>query len=396
MRHVASVLFVALVFVACAGQAATRVARSAQATTSVAGSSAAESSAPRASVAAPAAPAGPAAPSAGVAASTLAQMVGQKLVVRMSGTTPTADLLGRIGRGEIGGVILFSANIVNSTQLKALTATLQGAATTGGQPPLLIAVDQEGGDIRHVSFAPPAMSAKQMGIDGRTSVAQAQGAATGSALHGLGFDVDFAPVADVPLHTSSFMYIAGRTFSKYPTKASRLANAFADGLESEGITPTMKHFPGIGRTRYNTDQYVVVLNASKATLASGLIPYQDAIADHIPLIMLSNATYTAYDSVNGAGWSQAISIGLLRDELGFTGVSITDSLTGTAHARGIDTWRLAVRAARAGTDMILVTGTEASTRDVYSKLIEWSVNGSISKAALAASYERILALKAGF
>jgi len=373
MRHLVRVLIIALAFVACSGQVAAPVA----------GSTTAAPSSPRAT-------------KAMVAAPTLAQLIGQKLVIRMSGVTPTADLLGRIERGEIGGVILFRANIVDSTQLTALTAQLQAAAMAGGQPRLLIGVDQEGGDIRHVPFAPPTMSAKLMGIDGRTSNALAQGTATGSALHGLGFNVDFAPVADVPLHTSSFMYIAGRTFSKYPTKTSRLANAFAAGLESHGISPTMKHFPGIGRTRYNTDQYVVTFNASKATLAPDLQPYKDAIAAKIPLIMLSNATYTAYDSANGAGWSRAISAGLLRDQLGFTGVSITDSLTGTAHARGIDSWRLAVRAARAGTDMILVTGTEASSRDIYAKLIEWSANGSISQATLEASYERILALKAGF
>ncbi len=240
------------------------------------------------------------------------------------------------------------------------------------------------------------MSAKQMGIDGRTSVALAQGTATGSALRPLGFNVDLAPVADVPLNSSSFMYIMGRTFSIYPTKGSRLENAFAAGLESQHIAPTMKHFPGIGRTRYNTDQYVVTLRASKATLAPGLIPYRDAIAAHIPMIMLSNATYTAYDSVNGAGWSNAISIGLLRNQLGFKGVSITDSLYGTAKARGIEAWRLAVRAARAGTDMILMTGDEASTSDAYTELMKWAANGSISKTLLQASYDRILALKAGF
>ena len=239
------------------------------------------------------------------------------------------------------------------------------------------------------------MSAKQMGIDGRSSVAQAQGTAAGSALRGLGFNVDLAPVADVPVTTNSFMYRAGRTFSFIPTKASRLANAFALGLRTTGIAATMKHFPGIGRSRLNTDQYVVILRAGRTTLAAGLTPYKTAIARHIPLIMLSNATYTAYDSVNGAGWSHAISINLLRHQLGFTGVSITDSLRGTAKARGIETWRLAVRAARAGTDMILVTNTEAATREIYSKLMTWSANGSISMAYLKASYQRILALKAG-
>jgi beta-N-acetylhexosaminidase len=325
---------------------------------------------------------------------TLAQLIGQKLVIRMSGTTPSADLLGRIGRGEVGGVIVFGSNIVDSSQLISLTSRLQAAATAGGQPRLLIGVDQEGGLIRHVPWVPPSLSARQMGVDGRTSVARAQGAAAGSALRRLGFNVDFAPVADIPVTTHSFMYRAARTFSFHPTKASRLANAFAAGLESKGVTPTMKHFPGIGRSRLNTDRSVVILRASRALLASGLIPYKAAIAKHIPLIMLSNATYTAYDRVNGAGWSHAISVGLLRHQLGFTGVTITDSLKGTAKARGIEVWRLAVRAARAGTDMILVSGSEASTRTVYTKLITWSANGSISMAALRASYDRILALKA--
>ncbi len=385
MRHVASVLILALAFVACSGRQSTpaassgQVASSGQGTTPIATPSAVGTGATNAIVAAP----------------TLAQLVGQKLVVRMSGTTPTPDLLGRISRGEIGGVVIFSSNITNQAQLIALTTTLQAAAATGGQPKLLISVDQEGGSIKHVSWSPPTMSAKQMGVDGRSSVAQAQGSAAGAALRGLGFNVDWAPVADVPLDSSSFMYIMRRTFSIYPTKASRLANAFAAGLESRHIAPTMKHFPGIGRTRYNTDRYVVTLRTSKATLAPGLIPYQNAIAAHIPLIMLSNATYTAYDSVNGAGWSHAISIGLLRTKLGFKGVSITDSLDGTAKARGIEAWRLAVRAARAGTDMILMTGSEASTRGVYAELMTWAANGSISKALLQASYDRILALKAG-
>ncbi|MFL5672020.1 MAG: glycoside hydrolase family 3 N-terminal domain-containing protein [Chloroflexota bacterium] len=380
MRRIGAVLIVALAIVGCSIQPGSSVAGTRGSTTPATLSPTHADTITNAVSAAP----------------TLAQLIGQKLVVRMSGTTPSADLLGRIERGEIGGVILFGSNIIDSTQLRALTGRLQAAASTGGQPRLLIAVDQEGGSVRHIPWAPPTMSARQMGIDGRTSVALAQGTAAGSALHGLGLNVDFAPVADVPVTTKSFMYRAGRTFSFYPSKTSRLANAFGTGLASKGVAPTMKHFPGIGRSRLNTDQYAVTLYAGRTTLAAGLVPYQTAIAKHIPLIMLSNATYTAYDTVNGAGWSHAISIGLLRNQLGFTGVSITDSLTGTAKARGIAEWRLAVRAARAGTDMILVTDSEASTRLVYSKLMTWSANGSISRALLQASYQRILALKAGF
>jgi beta-N-acetylhexosaminidase len=325
---------------------------------------------------------------------TLAQMIGQKLVVRMDGTEPSADLLGRISRGEVGGVILFGFNITTPSALQALTAKLRGAAAAGGQRPLLIAVDQEGGSIKRIPWAPPTLSPPEIGRTGSTAVARGQGASTGSALQGLGINVDLAPVADVPVSSSSFMYQAGRTFSFDATTTASLADAFASGLESKDVMPTMKHFPGIGFATKNTDAYVVTITASKAGLAPGLLPYRTAIGHDIPLIMLSNATYSAYDPANAAGWSRAIAVTLLRDDLGFSGVTITDSLDGTAHARGVSTKSLAILAARAGTDMILLTGSEATTSSVYKALLESAANGAISKATLRASYDRIVALKA--
>jgi Beta-glucosidase-related glycosidases len=233
-----------------------------------------------------------------------------------------------------------------------------------------------------------------MGRLGLASVARTQGANTGAALHALGIDVDFAPVADVPATTASFMYRAGRTWSFSARSTAVLADAFASGLESKRVMPSMKHFPGIGFATRNTDAYVVSIGVSRSRLAPGLRPYQTAIGHHIPMIMLSNATYPAYDSVNAAGWSHAIAVTLLRRDLGFTGVTITDSLSGTAGARGLSTTLLAVRTAQAGTDMILVTGSEASTKAVYATLLTDAKAGLISKATLRASYDRILALKA--
>jgi beta-N-acetylhexosaminidase len=347
-------------------------------------------------VLAPAAIQAPSVPeSAAVVAPTLAQLIGQKLVVRMDGVTPSADLLGRIRRGEVGGIILFGPNITTPAALIALTAQLRSAAAAGGQPRLLIAVDQEGGPIKRIPWAPPTLSAPQMGRIGSASIARTQGASTAAALRGLGIDVDLAPVADVPASTSSFMYRAGRTFSFSATRTALLANAFAAGLESGRVAPAMKHFPGIGFATRNTDAYVVTIRASRAALAPGLLPYRTAIAHHIPLVMLSNATYTAYDPRNAAGWSHAIAVTLLRRDLGFTGVTITDSLDGTARARGLWPRVLAVSAARAGTDMILTTGSEASTRGVYATLLRQAQLGSIPRATLQASYNRILALKAG-
>jgi beta-N-acetylhexosaminidase len=329
-----------------------------------------------------------------LAAPTFAQLIGQKLMVAMSGTTPSSDLLGRIGRGEVGGVILFGSNITSASQLRALTTKLRTAAANGGQPPLLIATDQEGGSVKRVPWAPPMLSAPQMGSLGSATTAFNQGKAAGSILLCAGINNDLAPVADVPSSTSSFMYLQGRTWSFDASLTATLSDAFASGLEAGADVPTMKHFPGIGRASLNTDSNVVTITASQSTLAPGLEPYQKAIGHAIPMIMLSNATYTAYDSANAAGWSHAISVGLLRTTLGFTGVSITDSLTGTAAARGVSPTSLAVRAAKAGTDMIMLTGSESSTKASYASLLLDAQNGTIPLATLQASYDRILALKA--
>jgi beta-N-acetylhexosaminidase len=113
------------------------------------------------------------------------------------------------------------------------------------------------------------------------------------------------------------------------------------------------------------------------------------------MIMLSNATYPAFDPVDAAGWSPAIVDTLLRQDLGFTGVTITDSLDGTARARKVKTAALAVLAAEAGTDMILTTGSEATSRAVFAALLRAAQDGSIPLSTLEASYDRILALKSG-
>jgi beta-N-acetylhexosaminidase len=313
----------------------------------------------------------------------------------MNGTTASAALLRRIERGEIGGVILFPPNIRTPAALRDLTASLQAAAAKGGQPTLLIGVDQEGGEIKRIPWAPPTLTPAEMGGDGRPSVARDQGLATASALHGLGINVDFAPVADVPAGPGSFMEAAGRTFGMSPATVSEVADAFAAGLEAGDVLPSLKHFPGIGLATQDTDSHVVVIDGSIDELGAGLQPYQAAISERIPLIMLSNATYPAYDAEAAAGWSRAIGDMLLREDMGFAGVTITDSLDGTAKARGVSSGDLAELAAKAGTDMLLITGTEATSAAVFRRLVKDVTDGSLDPATLLASYQRILALKSG-
>ena len=336
-------------------------------------------------------------PSASAVASTpsLKQMIGQKLVVSMDGSTPSASLLRRARWGRIGGVLIHRYNFASPAQLRAITSKLQHAAADGSQPRLLIAVDQEGGPVKTVSWIPPTLSPRQMGKLGSSETARRQGRRTGIALLDLGVTTNFAPVADVPASTASFMYQQGRTWSFGAWKTARLVNAFALGLGDRRALATMKHFPGLGFATRNTDDFAVHITATRSQLASGLKPYRSAVANHIPLVMLSNAVYDAYDRYHAAGWSRVIATTLLRGELGFKGVTITDSLDGAAHARGIPTDPLAIRAARAGTDLILLTGSEAASRSVYGSLLAAASNSRISQARLLASYQRIVALKTG-
>jgi len=313
----------------------------------------------------------------------------------MDGHTPSASLLDRARRGRIGGVLIHGWNFSSAAQLKSITAKLRQAAADGGQPPLLIAVDQEGGQVKTISWIAPTLSPPEMGELGSSDTARSQGRKTGSGLLGLGINTDFAPVADVPSSTSSFMYQQGRTWSFSSRETARLANAFALGLGDRGALATMKHFPGLGFAARNTDDHVVHIDATKRQLAPGLRPYRHAVANGVPLVMLSNAVYNAYDRSHAAGWSHAIGTSLLRGELGFQGVTITDSLDGAAATRGIPTNPLALKAAKAGTDMLLLTGSEASSRSVFRTLLDAAKAGQIPQNRLAASYDRIVALKAG-
>jgi len=335
------------------------------------------------------------APPPAAAAPSVRHLIGQRLVVSMDGHSPSASLLARARHGRIGGVLIHGSNFFSTGELREIATQLQRAARKGRQPPLFIAVDQEGGQVKTVTSIPPTLSPPQMGRLGSSDTARRQGRKTGAALLDLGVNIDFAPVADVPASTSSFMYQQGRTWSFGSRKTARLADAFALGLGDGGVLATMKHFPGLGIATRNTDDFVVHIGATKSRLAPGLRPYRRAVADGIPLVMLSNATYRAYDRSHAAGWSRAIGTTLLRGQLAFHGVTITDSLDAAAGARGVPTDALALKAAKAGTDLLLLTGSEAASRSVFRSLLGAAEAGQIPTGRLTASYHRIVALKTG-
>jgi beta-N-acetylhexosaminidase len=323
--------------------------------------------------------------SGSTAATPLETLVGSKLVVGMDGTTPSPQLLERIRRGRVGGVILMGANVRSASQVRALTARLHAAAGESGRR-LLIMTDQEGGVVRRFRWAPPAASAEKLGL--RTEGAlRRTGRATATALERLGVDVDLAPVADVPAVPGSFVAAMDRGFSTKPTRAAKDVTAFAAGLLDGGVAATLKHFPGLGLATTSTDDAAIRIDAPEESLAPGLVPYRRAIAAGVvPLVMVSNAAYAAYGG-QVAAWSARVLSTL--GGLGFTGVTITDALEPLARTHRSTLGQAALRAARAGVDLLLCVGSERSTEAVYDQLLAAARDGRLPRAALERSAVRI-------
>jgi beta-N-acetylhexosaminidase len=323
---------------------------------------------------------------------TLSRLVGQRLIVALHGTRADGWLRARIRAGEVGGVILFSSNVSSPAQLTALSASLQAAAQAGGQPRLIIATDQEGGLVRRIPWAPPRRSAKQLGQMGPTAC-RTSGSLTGAALRKDGINVDLAPVADVPAGPADFIEQQHRAFSTSRFAVADDAAAFARGLESGRVWPVLKHFPGLGLATVSTDDALVRIRASAGTLMNGLLPYEVALRRGLkPVVMLSTAVYPALDS-RAAAWSRPIIQGLLRQRLGFSGVTITDSLDSAAAVRHTTDKVLALRSAEAGADLILITGSESASQRVFDSLLAAARSGALPRSRLAAHYDRIVTLK---
>jgi beta-N-acetylhexosaminidase len=316
------------------------------------------------------------------------KLLGQRIMVGFSGTSAPASLLAQVRAGKVGSVIFFSANIGSRTQLKALTSSLQRAARQGHNPPLLISVDQEGGEVKRLQNGPPSLSPPQMVRTGKVSVASSQGVATGRYLKSLGINMDLAPVLDVPTFSGAFIWQQGRAFSFNAQTVTSYGSAFALGLQHAGVAATAKHFPGLGSAGIDTDNKRQELHPTKAQRQAALRPYQALIPRGLKAVMLTVAGFSAYDrSGAAAALSRPIVQGLLRRRLHFKGVAITDALgTPTGH----DEVTAGVLAARAGADILLYTDSAPGELGALERAL---AHGQINRTEAEQSYARIVALK---
>jgi beta-N-acetylhexosaminidase len=322
---------------------------------------------------------------------TLTQLVGQHLLVRMHGTTPSAAFLGRVRRGEIGGVVLFQDN-GTAAQLPGLIGMLQSAARAGGQLPLLIATDQEGGIVKRLP-GPPTLAPGSMTT---AAIAHAQGLATGRYLRGLSINTDLAPVLDVPASPSAF--ITPRAFASSAELVADRGVAFAQGVDAAGVAATVKHFPGLGRVHESTDDAPAAVTASAAALRRDLLPFKRAIAAHVPALMVGTASYPAYGDNMPAACSPGVVTKLLRQMLHYGGVTLSDDLDTPGVARRIPPVEATVQAVKVGVDMVYIAGVggsggDAIGKEAYAALLRAAKDGTLPAATLHDSYARIAALK---
>ena len=329
------------------------------------------------------------------------QLAGQRVIYSYSGRTPPASLISLIKHGEAAGVIFFGQNISSEAQIAGVIRQLNRANASSLNPvraPLLLMTDQEGGQVRRLPGR-PFLSEKQIGANplakAKTLATQAgQGAAAN--LHGVGMNVNLAPVLDVYRKAGNFDDQFGRSYSKNPAVVSDLGTNMIKAQQAGGVAATAKHFPGLGAATasQNTDARPVTLNLSLATIRStDETPFQAAINAGVKLIMLSWATYPALGA-RPAGLSPNVVQGELRNRLKFTGVTITDALEAGALRSYGSTQNRARFAALAGMDLLLCSAQHVTQGEqARSELAAAYRNGTLNGPAFVASVNRVVTLR---
>jgi beta-N-acetylhexosaminidase len=335
--------------------------------------------------------------------------VGQLLWVGFEGTRVSSALRARLDAGKLGATILFKRNleltlsgeaglpqeVCDLDALIALTGELHRAAPDG--TPALIAVDQEGGLVQRVRAPatqwPPMRSHDGLAAPEDEDLAAQVGRALGDELRALGFDIDFAPVLDV--HTNPANPVIGdRAFGTEPETVARRALAFARGLDEAGVLGCGKHYPGHGDTHTDSHHELPRVDHGRERLDRvELLPFARAAAAGIPMLMTAHVVYTALDPVRPATLSPAVMTDLLRGQLGYRGVAVSDDLDMRAIADHLGAGEAAVAAVRAGCDVLLLCRDEAHQLAAEAALVREAERDALFRQRIGESAARVRAMK---
>jgi beta-N-acetylhexosaminidase len=319
----------------------------------------------------------------------LKRLVGQTIVAKLGAKGPDPTLIKRVRKGQVGGLIAFESD---AQKLKADVQQLQAAASAGDNPPLLVMIDQEGGEVKRLEGGPPDVSPAELGRSGDEGQSQDQGQKTGSFLRGLGVNVDLAPVLDIS-HATTADTIKSRTFGSNPDTVAGVGVAFAQGLQEGGAVATAKHFPGLGYATVNTDDNAVTIAATSDQLQADLVPFKAAIAADVGMMMVSTASYPTLGAQKPAALSPTIVKGLLRGQLGYGGVVITDDLEGQAISSTLPPAIAARGALEAGNDLLLYATSTKASATAFDQLVKDTKSGELDRSLVQSAYDRITNLK---
>lgn len=322
----------------------------------------------------------------------LDEKVGQLMMIGFAGSEVDENITKMISQKKVGGVILFDRNMVSPGQVTGLINSLQEIALRDKKNvPLFVAVDQEGGIVTRMRSRVGEIPSQQyLAQNGGEKDVRYFAMTTGRYLNAMGFNVNFAPVLDLsPTDT--------RSYSDKPEICADLGLAATCEFRNIGIIPTLKHFPGIGYSEKDPhfDQYTIE-RGEEIMMRNDLFPFKRIIeqCDNSKFfIMVSHLKYTAYDDSNPASLSPAILQKLLRQELGFSGIVVSDDLEMGALTKSYSFHDMGYLAIKAGVDIVLVCHDPEHQMDVYYGIVEAVKNKTLSEDRVNEAVKKILTAK---
>lgn len=277
-----------------------------------------------------------------------------QLMHSFRGHLPPPEVVEGVRRGDIAAFCLFAYNVESPAQLRALTDALHQAAREGDQPPPLIGIDQEGGQLIAIMNGATELPGNMaLGATRSPDLAERAGRVTARELLAMGCNLNFAPVLDVASNPDNSAQ-GLRAFGDSAVLVSELGRAYIRGMQAEGVVATAKHFPGAGDASADTHHATVAVRRSREEMeALELVPFRDAIASGVGAVMMSHVAYLGLDGDTPASLSSRMIDGLLRHEMGFDGLIISDAMDMQAVAvHGAEP--SLTQALRAGNDLVLM------------------------------------------
>lgn len=318
--------------------------------------------------------------------------IGQLLTIGFDGLQVPPHIFEAVRRGQAGGIILFRRNIGSAQDVGEMTKALQASAAQAGLPPLFIAIDQEGGTVRRLQgpdyIAIPSEMA--MAASDSPELIERLMYLAGLEMSVLGINQNYAPVLDVNVNPLNPV-IGIRSFGENPVEVARLGQHYIRGLQSAGVMAVAKHFPGHGDTQQDSHKTLPSVSHARERLESvELVPFRAAVAAEVGGIMTAHVTFPAIEpSGMPATLSRSALTDLLRNELDFQGLVITDSMEMQAIQQTFGTVTGAKMAVAAGADQVLVSHHADQQHDSYLALVAAFNHGEISSSRIRDALNRV-------